>query len=118
MHQLGFAAIVACTVYVILDIEYPRAGVGAHRCHRPGAGRRARGHEVKAAIGIAAFVSSWPPSSHGKNDTVSINAHQLRKSSVVMPTPPGAGASVGSQPCRVCRPGPIAVAASIGTSLK
>ncbi len=26
VHQLGFAAIVACTVYVILDIEYPRLG--------------------------------------------------------------------------------------------
>lgn len=25
-HQLGFAGIVALTVYVILDIEYPRVG--------------------------------------------------------------------------------------------
>jgi hypothetical protein len=26
LHQLGFAGIVAFTVYVILDIEYPRLG--------------------------------------------------------------------------------------------
>ena len=26
IHQVGFAAIVAFTVYVILDIEYPRLG--------------------------------------------------------------------------------------------
>jgi hypothetical protein len=26
MHKIGFAAIVAFTVYVILDIEYPRLG--------------------------------------------------------------------------------------------
>jgi hypothetical protein len=27
VHRLGFAAIVALTVYVILDIEYPRLGL-------------------------------------------------------------------------------------------
>jgi len=26
LHQLGFAGIVALTVYVILDVEYPRLG--------------------------------------------------------------------------------------------
>ena len=31
---------------------------------------------------------------------------------------PASGAGAGSQPCRVCRPGPIAVAPSIGASLK
>jgi len=27
MHKIGFAGIVACTIYVILDIEYPRLGL-------------------------------------------------------------------------------------------
>lgn len=26
-HVIGFAAIIAATVYVILDVEYPRAGL-------------------------------------------------------------------------------------------
>ena len=50
IHMLVFAAILSITVYVILDLEYPRLGLVQDRCSRPGTNRRTAEYEVSCKV--------------------------------------------------------------------